>query len=130
MKRDTELCRMILLDIEGSERGVASMPLQQKARSDFTIGYHCWLLHDAGLIHGKDAYQPGEIRNNRTPPRMIPVHLTASGHDFIEACRDDTTWTVVKERAAVAGRALGTLTFDLIKALAVDVAKKQLGLLD
>ena len=114
MKRDMDLIRLILLNVEGEEEIDLSLYTQEK------IGYHSWLLSDAGLVEGQDITGLGDGH-----PEAIITWLNWEGHDFLDAARDDTTWnkaqTTIQEK-------VGTVTFDMLKALLVALTKEQLGL--
>lgn len=51
------------------------------------VGYHIWLLGQAGLMIVADVTSVGS-----SGPVAIPLNLTWEGHDFIAAARSDTTW--------------------------------------
>jgi hypothetical protein len=51
--------------------------------------------------------------------------MTWEGHEFLDSIRDKPTWDKVKGRAAEKG---ATLSFELIKAIAISYAKSKLGL--
>ena len=46
-----------------------------------------------------------------------------AGHDFLEAARNEDIWTKAKNRILLTG---GAWTFDLLKTLLVELAKKNL----
>lgn len=84
------------------------------------IGYHVWLLGNAGLIkaleitpHGSDA------------PQAIPLNLTWEGHDSIAAVRNDMIWSHAKEKAKSVG---GSLSLAVLKQLLDSLMKHQLGM--
>lgn len=62
MKRDMDLCRLILFKIEDEYRSTALFNLQIDGYDIETIAYHCDLLFEAGLIKSyKSTYASDEI---------------------------------------------------------------------
>ena len=57
--------------------------------------------------------------------RVYPFSLTWQGHEFIEASRNDTFWNKAKEMAK---KKSGALSFDVLKALLIVMAKESVGL--
>ena len=108
MKRDFELIRKLLLEIEGEKVDLSSYTEDQ-------ILYHKALLLEAGLAEGKPHYpnKPTEI-----PDKVIIRKLTWEGHNFIDAIRDDDRWKKSKEWIREAGKILTLETIkEAIKAL-------------
>jgi len=120
MKRNWDLIRKILLIIEDLPRGYAPPELSFEGYSPAQVGYHAWLLIDAGLADGDKLHIHGA-----EAPEGIIFNLTWAGHDFAEAMRNDTTWNkamgTVKEKA-------GSITFDILKQLLSSIIKGALGL--
>ncbi|MGE4527447.1 MAG: DUF2513 domain-containing protein [Rhodospirillaceae bacterium] len=106
MKRDMDLCRAILLHVEGL--GLANYSID---REDFpnhdrqAVIYNADLLINAGFIEG---------RSGGSFPMVSG--LTWAGHEFLDAARDDTVWN--KGKAAVA-KAGGGLAFEVLKSVLV-----------
>jgi len=76
MKRDMELIRLILLDIEG-ETKVDLSPYSKEQ-----IYEHKLLLRDAGFIHGMAI----------SGPDFAVQSITMEGHNFLDAARDNKKW--------------------------------------
>ena len=115
MKRDMNLIRLVLLDAECEEE------VDLCLYTDEEIGYHSWLAWDAGL-----AISTGSIRGHTDRhEQAIIIGLTWEGHDFLDAARDPTTWNATQKSIT---EKVGTVTFDLLKALLIAAAKDQLGL--
>jgi hypothetical protein len=82
---------------------------------------HLELMIDAGLIEGEA----------HTDPRMegggiFVIHkLTWSGHDFLNAARNDDVWNATKRRIGKAG----SWTFGLVLEILKQEAKRHMGLL-
>lgn len=92
MKRDMDLVRLILLEIEDKYRSTAIYDLSIDGYDTETVAYHCKILHEAGLISDyKAQYADNEIY-------VFGVgSITWDGNDFLEKIRDDSQWKKVKE---------------------------------
>ncbi|MGH9908291.1 MAG: DUF2513 domain-containing protein [Pyrinomonadaceae bacterium] len=99
MKRDMELVRRILLNIEkGNFYGGA------EGYHDDAVNFHKALLIDAKLIEGIPRYSSQK-------PSDIPISVrikkvTWHGHDFINAIRTDAKWNKIKAFLADRGQDL------------------------
>src|SRR5262245_34932957 len=91
MKRDMELIRMIMLECEAPRVAVAPHEIQIEGYGAHKIGYHVWLLGEAGLL-----VVAKTTHKTSNGPQAMPVHLTWEGHDFVDAIRDDTVWKSVR----------------------------------
>jgi len=101
MIRNMNLIRLLLLRSEGDEEA-------KKACEGFTVeerAYHVQLLIDAGLVEGMAVRGAnGEFTG------AAVSRLTWSGHDFLDASRDNKTWNRFLEMLKDRGL---SLTFDL-----------------
>lgn len=125
MKRDLDLCRDILLKVEGAPPGglpdCGSYRLNDEVQNERAIDfgdhseaevlYNIRLLFEAGFL-GQDT--------------SIFVHggiacrsMTWAGHDYLDAVRDPEIWSKTKSGAAKVGGA----TFEMVKAIAIGYAK-------
>lgn len=88
MKRDIDLCRQLLLDIEnhGTDCSLSVLRTSVAQDADEHIRYHLRLLIDAGFVKEID----------RTSAGVPCVRLTSSGHEFIELVRGDARWREAK----------------------------------
>src|SRR4051794_38328755 len=94
MKRDMDLARAILLELErrpewtGGGRGVK---LELEGHTPGEISYHVMLLKEAGLVDaiGDKAIAP-------TEDRWKPTRLTWAGHEFLDAAREESLWQKAK----------------------------------
>jgi len=104
MKRDFDLIRLILLEIEKSPaEGVGDLiHLKIEGFTSPKISYHVGLLEQAGMI--KAVNFAADDRNE-----WIPSGLTWDGHEFIDAARNDVIWGKAKKAIIKAGGPL-TLT--------------------
>jgi hypothetical protein len=95
MKRDMDLIRLILFDVEGEREPDHSGYTPQQ------ITYHAALLIDAGLVRGS------VIRDEKDDPAgAVMVELTWEGHEFLDKARSDTTWNKAKALARGKGVSL------------------------
>lgn len=120
MKRDLNLVRQILLAIEQSPSGFAPRQLVIDGYTDEQIGYHVHLMKEAGLVEASDT-----TGFKSSSPEAIARQLTWSGHEFLDAARDDVRWTAA---LALATAKAGTFTFDVLKQLLVAALRGELGL--
>jgi Hypothetical protein (DUF2513) len=91
MKRDLELIRKMLFLVEEHHHGFAPQQIQIEGYSSEEIGYHAYLLAQAGLVAASNATHSG----HKTPYWTIQS-LTSAGHDFIDSARSDTIWNKAK----------------------------------
>lgn len=110
MKRDMDLVRLILLEIEDKYSSTAIYDLAVDGYDIETVAYHCKILYEAGLISDyKAQYADNEIY-------VFGVgSLTWDGNDFLEKIRDDSQWKKVKETITKKGL---PLVIDTIKSVA------------
>lgn len=120
MKRDLELIRKIILAVEDLPTGLVLSGPKIDGYTDEQIGYHNYLIIDAGLAKGEDT-----TCISHTSPRWMLSHLTSAGHDFADAARNDTTWnratSLVKEKT-------GSTSLDIFKEVLVGVIKTTIGI--
>lgn len=127
MKRDMDLIRKMLMDLEdGGNRAWEGLDRQDKALQK-KHGYHAYLLKDAGLIHAKDA-GPVHVSDISTDhpflPRYTPRYLTWAGHEFLDAARDEERWNKAKGIAA----SMGGFAVSVMKEVLAALVKEQLKL--
>jgi Hypothetical protein (DUF2513) len=120
MKRDLELVRKMLLAIEDAETGFAPRGLAIEGYTQSQVGYHAYLLIEAGFARGSDMTHTG-----CTGPEAHISSLTWSGHEFTAAARDENRWKKaigqVKEKS-------GTITMDALTQLLGSLMRGALGL--
>ena len=109
MKRDMDLVRLILLEIEDKYSSTAIYDLAIDGYDTEMVAYHCKILYEAGLISDyKAQYADNEIY-------VFGVgSLTWNGNDFLEKIRDDSQWKKVKETITKKGL---PLVIDTIKSV-------------
>ena len=120
MKRDLELIRKMVLAVEDSPSGWAPQSMSFSGYSAAQVGYHGWLLIDAGLAKGADTTD----QQSEGPEAMI-TSLTWAGHEFADAARDDSRWQ--KAMGAVRERG-GAVTLAVLTQLLVSLMKSAFGL--
>jgi hypothetical protein len=120
MKRDMDLIRSILLELEASQKPMyfnnpKNIYRKLENRYDLKqIWYHLELLEDACLIvfvENEDEiieYAPSKYEHPRELGRM-----TWEGHEFLEAAKNEPHWNRAKEIIKEKGSGL---TFDILKA--------------
>ena len=115
------LIRKILFNMEVSSGAFApsNLALGDEYNED-QVAYHVWLLGEAGLMKVTEVTYHGS-----SGPAAIPINLTWEGHDFLDAARNDTTWSRVMEKAKSVG---GTVSFAIFKQMLDAALKGQLGL--
>ncbi len=92
MKRDMELYRKILREVETWPTTCSPKEVEIEGFTQDQIGYHAWMLAEEGLLDGLDmtgADYPVHVYSPRC--------LTPKGHDFLEVAQDDTRWKKAKD---------------------------------
>jgi hypothetical protein len=112
MKRDLDLIREILLNIEAYNDNKPLTDLKIKEYPKEEIAYNVYLLENAGLIEGKIYFGLGTV----LPEGYAIFRMTWAGHDFLEACRDESRWIQAKEIIKKLGEGV---TFDVVKQILV-----------
>ena len=115
MERNWDIIRDILIKIEALDS--ANKPLHL---SDFPpdkaneYSYHAELLLEAGLVEGQ------MHRTMRQEAQTFMIRrLTWEGHEFLDTIRNDNVWSKTKKSFVKGGL---SMTFDLVKGVATDVA--------
>ena len=120
MKRDPELIRKILFDVEECPADKYIDGFEFEGYDDWIIAVHVELLIEAGLLDGEvTRFVSGES------PSINVSRLTWTGHDFIDAVRDDTIWKKVKENVL---KPASSWTFGMITEYAKAEIRKHLGI--
>jgi len=115
MKRDMELIRLSLLEVEGEEPkpDLSAYSEEQKV-------YHMALCIEAGLVDG-DIVKDG----SGYPVGTVAIRLTWKGHELLDAARNDTIWKKTVGQIKKAGVAI---TLPVLEDLLKKGAKELLGL--
>jgi hypothetical protein len=113
MKRDLDLVRLLLIDIENDSRGdgrnLFKLTPSFEGYAPEVVAYHFRMMVDGGLING-------EVRHGG---KISFRGVTYKGHDLIEAIREPDIWRQTKAAVGTAGG----WTFDIIKDLATAIIK-------
>lgn len=91
MKRDMELIRAILQQLEAKENIEESICPQIEGYSQEQVSYHIQLLSQAGYVQAEDLSIISRCYWEATT-------LTNDGHDFLETARNDKIWCKTKEK--------------------------------
>jgi Hypothetical protein (DUF2513) len=96
MRRDFELLRLLLLELEGEE------PLDLSTYTREQINYHKAMIKEAGFAEGTIHYPSGKTDRTDVPDLAILRRLTWEGHEFLDKARSETVWnkakTIIKEK--------------------------------
>jgi hypothetical protein len=106
MKRDVDLIRQLLFDIErqGPECAVDALRHAPADQIDERLRYHLRLLIDAGLAK----------ETERTSAGQPCVRLTSAGHEFLDLCREDARW---REAKWIVQNETGGLSLSVLRAV-------------
>lgn len=115
MKRDMDLARTILMQVEAAPNFNHPIRLSLDGYDAAVINYHVKLLAQADLLEAKS---PGQ-------DQWFPLALTWQGHEFLDAARDDKNWNTAKGLLAKAGG----FTLDVFKSVLVSLLRQQVELL-
>lgn len=124
MRRDDDLIRQLMLDLESATAAVGDAHKVDGYTRD-EVAYHLALILRAGLAEGPEPRYPSDGSDPTIPRLIMVLRLTPAGHDFIDTLRDDTVWKTVKESAKKAG---GSLSLELLKQVGTAVIKAHLNL--
>lgn len=120
MKRDLELIRKLLLAAEAHEHGFLTDALRVDGWSEEQVGFHVYLLGQAGFMNVVENTTIGD-----KSPSALPLNLTWAGYEFLEAAKDDTVWAKAKEKVL---KPAGGVALDVLVAWLKNEAKSRLGL--
>ena len=132
MKRDMELIRDILLKAE--ELAAEGGRIEIEERTHKEVNYHIFLMAQNGLIlfwpptrsvrdEPGSAMSLNEVLSTDTSLRI--VGLTWAGHEFLDTARDTGTWRKALTRI---GGGAASASFEVVKAVLIDEAKRRFGL--
>jgi Hypothetical protein (DUF2513) len=118
MKRNMDLVRQILIAMDDHDHGFAP-DMNIEGFTEEEIGYHCYLMDDAGLIEAADATTLGS-----STPFALPIKLTWSGHEFLENSKDQNVWDQTKQ----AIDKLGGASFSIWTSVMTKIVMQNLGI--
>ena len=119
MKRDFDLIRTILKEIEATPTGKFINQMECEGFDPDVVSAHLVLLEEAGLI------EAAVLKMSSGHSRVKVSKLTWEGHDFLDAIKDDTLWAKAKKN--VIGPA-GGIAFSVLLEWAKAEGKSRLGL--
>lgn len=119
MKRDMDLVRAILLRLDEYESGYAPQDMQFEGFTEEQVGYHAYIMGQAGLLEVADASSMDD-----SSPAAIPISLTWNGHEFLANARQQENWLQAKRMMKGAGEA----SFQVWQAVLTKVVMNSLGL--
>ncbi len=114
MKRDMDLIREILLEVEKSP-SLGGCQVKMPGRTSEELYYNAQLAQEAGFIDARFAHGS---------PDFHVIRLTYQGHEFLDAARSDTRWAKAKE---IVIKNTGTLTLEALKIALETLVKHALG---
>src|SRR3984885_8599316 len=106
MRRDMELIRLLMMEVEGEEPkpDLSGFTEEQQV-------YHMALLIEASLVDGnivKDA--------TGYPAGTAAIRLTWNGHEFLDAARNQSNWRKTTDKIKSEGISVG---FELLKTVLI-----------
>ena len=120
MKRDMDLVREILLQIEQSEATPDRRVEYSHNNSAYTqeeIGYHLGIMKEANLICMDLRYVTGS-------PTLYEVRgLTWEGHDYLELARPQSRW---EEAVKTVREKTDGISFEMLKVVLTQLTKQAL----
>lgn len=121
MKRDPELIRTILLEVEKWPPNHPPREVGLKGWDQPTINRHIQLLEEDGYLIASiaDYQEHGSIGG------AFVQRMTGAGHDLLDSIRDEGVWDRVKAQTAKVG---GGVSLEVLQALAITAVKTRLGL--
>ena len=117
MTRDMELARKILLELEACPDARGPNEFEIEGYDSERVSYHIKLLRDAGLLEATDT-------TTYSGYEWFPTALTWHGHEFLDAVRNDTIW---KKTTAVIKAQGGSMPFEIVKAVAIQLLRVAVG---
>lgn len=114
MKRDLDLVRSILLEIESWPADLQLKGVEIEGYSHEDVTHNAMLLYDAGYI---EAVISKSLNGNS----IYPKQLTWKGCEFLDEARDKTIW---KKAKSVAGEA-GVSSLTIFRTILTRVAASQ-----
>jgi hypothetical protein len=120
MKRDMELIRALMLEVELQDSNFNYDSLQAIGYTEAQIDYHLQLLIEEKFIDGEVHHFLG----TRTP-NIIIEKLTWSGHEFLDNARNESIW---KEAMKTVKEKGGSVGIGILTQVLTSVAKQQFGL--
>ena len=120
MKRDLDLVRKILFAIESQEHGFFTGDLKIDGFTGDQVGFHVYLMNEAGLINATEVTSSGS-----QSPEAFPNNLTWAGYEFLEAARDSSLWSKASDKVI---KPIGGVAFSVLLEWLKAETKSRLGI--
>lgn len=129
MKRDNDFLRQLLLEIVDDPLPQRDYRFfHQPSGEELKLEYHIDKLVEAQFLAVKNEHvepfgKGGTIFKGRRQIRSLTVSATNSGHDYLDAIRDNDIWSKTKQAVVETG---GSATLDMIKSLGIGFLKTKI----
>jgi len=120
MKRDFELIRNILLDVEAAPAGQLLNHFSYEGKAEAEVLEHIDLLAKANFIEAKVP-----LDGDGVPWGCHVSRLTWKGHEFLETARNETLWRKVLGQVRASSV---SVSLDVLQGLLTKALKGELGL--
>jgi DNA-binding transcriptional ArsR family regulator len=114
MKRNADLIRKILMEIENFSHPIGMVPLNIEEYNDEEISYHLLLLEEAGFIEAYN-FSGGDTL------KLVPKRLTWTGHEFLDLARNEQHWGKAKDIMM----RIGGFAFEVASKVLINLATSQ-----
>ena len=120
MERNWDTIRELLLESESLKTDTALVLSNFDPERGHEVSYHVVLLEEAGLINASvtKTFDGG-------PTHFHVYRLTWQGHELLDAIRNESIW--IKTKSSIIDKG-GAMTFDLVKSVAIELAKAAMGI--
>jgi hypothetical protein len=112
MKRDMDIIRTILLEVEKNCDPCEILKIHVDGKADEIVAAHINLMGEAGLVK--------PVTDDARPRGM---GLTWGGHEFLDTIRESSTWMKLKGKL---GKSIDSISFEVLRLAAIALAKEQL----
>lgn len=122
MKRDLDLIRLVLLQMESADGSLELGQINRADASEASLLYHVELMEDQGLIHASI------LRDTNGEALDCTLKtITWTGQEYLDSVRDPRVWSRTKQALS----AVGAVTLKVVEETAAMVSlaliKEQLG---
>lgn len=117
MRRDMDLVRDILLEMEKRTAKQRGDEIVIAGHTPEEINYHIGLMHQAGLLKAANATSFDGVK-------WIAIDILWPGHEFLDDARSDTVWEKAKQRAMTTA---GALSLEALKVALQFVIRQAVG---
>ncbi|WP_415911641.1 DUF2513 domain-containing protein [Neptuniibacter sp. QD37_11] len=123
MRRNPEIIRNIMLAAEKCEANqrISNQDIECEDGQEWDVSAHIKLLEQAGFIEASISKE----LNPQRPHTCYIYRITWQGYEYLDSIRDPEIWSKTKQSISKVG---GSLTIDLIMAIAKQEIKNKLGI--